>query len=670
MRAARAMSESLPGWLLALARILLAALEQYVALEGPLPPPPPAAIADQDTVAAALRAVGEGGRLASLRRMTLLQLHATADALESRYPTQAPATIADAAWLGRTLMLNRGRGGERPVPLLGPARMSVGRAWDVATSGLYATLRDGEADSSGSPAFNAEVAQAAADWQGEVEGAGAGSLASAAARDRAVAEAVLAVLQWWRPLVVAAPPPPQWSQRAQAAAAAGGGGGDEASAVLEAAASHLQAQYRARAARSRVRVELQTKAAAADAAGKSDECKVLTTRSALASTRDALRAAMLLGAALQPEREAARLQAMQRHTSLRIATLGLAPSRPAAAAAAAAVPSGTPPTLVRAAAVGRPADVSTRRARAASHPRPSPCRRRPPASTSSLSSLWSDGWRGRRRRARQRLAECNGRGEPRASPILSDDFDVLNVGGRRAGLPPPHPSPLTPTPLHHPSPLPPNRAAIADRRAPPPKPSPLALASVADDTAAALTAAGSSLAAVADTAASLARALDGTPPGSPFGWVGRGGDVGGFGDTPAPTGAVSPRRAEAAADAAADFGGGTSARMRRTPSPSMCSRAAAQAEVGVLSSVDLQLLRARTDGRAGRLSQKGLARLLERHATAEVGLLAATETAVGAALRAMLEAARSRSAQVEEQAEVGGEADAGAEAARRARLRK
>ena len=196
VRAARAMSESLPGWLLALARILLAALEQYVALEGPLPPPPPAAIADQDTVAAALRTVGEGGRLASLRRMTLLQLHATADALESRYPTQAPATIADAAWLGRTLMLNRGRGGERPVPLLGPARMSVGRAWDVATSGLYATLRDGEADSSGSPAFNAEVAQAAADWQGEVEGAGAGSLASAAARDRAVAEAVLAVLQW------------------------------------------------------------------------------------------------------------------------------------------------------------------------------------------------------------------------------------------------------------------------------------------------------------------------------------------------------------------------------------------------------------------------------------------------------------------------------------------
>jgi len=38
VRAARAMSESLAGWLLALARILLAALEQYVALEGPLPP--------------------------------------------------------------------------------------------------------------------------------------------------------------------------------------------------------------------------------------------------------------------------------------------------------------------------------------------------------------------------------------------------------------------------------------------------------------------------------------------------------------------------------------------------------------------------------------------------------------------------------------------------------
>ena len=91
--------------------------------------------------------------------------------------------------------------------------------------------------------------------------------------------------------------------------------------------------------------------------------------------------------------------------------------------------------------------------------------------------------------------------------------------------------------------------------------------------AAALTAAGSSLAAVADTAASLARALDGTPPGSPFGWVGRGGDVGGFGDTPAPTGAVSPRRAEAAADAAADFLGAALRRgcggRRRL---SMCSR--------------------------------------------------------------------------------------------------
>ena len=184
-----------------------------------------AAIADQDTVAAALRAVGEGGRLASLRRMTLLQLHATADALESRYPTQAPATIADAAWLGRTLLLNRGRGGERPVPPR-PAherRPCVGRG-----GGLYATLRDGEGGGGGSQAFNAEVAQAAADWQeSEVRARASRRPARATARwRRRYSRCCSGGGRWWSQRHR------RRSQRAAAAAAAAGGGDDEASAVL------------------------------------------------------------------------------------------------------------------------------------------------------------------------------------------------------------------------------------------------------------------------------------------------------------------------------------------------------------------------------------------------------------------------------------------------------
>ena len=109
------------------------------------------------------------------------------------------------------------------------------------------------------------------------------------------------------------------------------------------------------------------------------------------------------------------------------------------------------------------------------------------------------------------------------------------------------------------------------------------------------------------------------------------------------------RAAEAAADAAADFWGRHFGADAADAVAFDVFKGAAQAEVGVLSSVDLQLLRLELMDERGRLSQKGLARLLERHATAEVGLLAATETAVGAALRAMLEAARSQlEAQVEE----------------------
>ena len=73
--------------------------------------------------------------------------------------------------------------------------------------------------------------------------------------------------------------------------------------------------------------------------------------------------------------------------------------------------------------------------------------------------------------------------------------------------------------------------------------------------------------------------------------------------TPAPTGAVSPRRAEAAADAAADFWGRHFGADAADAVAFDVFKGAAQAEVGALSSVDLQLLRLELMDERGRLSQ-------------------------------------------------------------------
>ena len=172
------------------------------------------------------------------------------------------------------------------------------------------------------------------------------------------------------------------------------------------------------------------------------------------------------------------------------------------------MPSGTPPTLVRAAAA---AQLTSRHVARAARVAPAPVAVPSPSAGFDVEPIepLERRVRGRRRRLGSGWPSATaaaGRARRRFSP---DDFDVLNVGGR-PGLPPPHPSPLTPTPLHHPSPLPPNRApvssatearllmaAVADP--PPPKPS-------ARHRRRRRRAAAAGLARLADTAASLARA--------------------------------------------------------------------------------------------------------------------------------------------------------------------
>ena len=151
------------------------------------------------------------------------------------------------------------------------------------------------------------------------------TLAARVERDAAEEEeALLKILRWWRPLALGAPHPPTWYVQARKAAVTAGGDADDA--LLAAAAVHMQTRWRARRARRQagMRAVSLAEAAASEGGNQALRCKVLRVRAALLLDRSAGASARVLVACLKPAEAVTELQGMQRRLSLQLSALTLA----------------------------------------------------------------------------------------------------------------------------------------------------------------------------------------------------------------------------------------------------------------------------------------------------------------------------------------------------------
>ena len=164
---------------------------------------------------------------------------------------------------------------------------------------------------------------------GEAE-AGADAIASS---ERAALLASLRILRWWRPLALGLPSAPRWALRArQCAVEEGDTEGDRSGRLERAAALCVQACWRARLARHAAASRALSLGGAAGE-GEGDQppplrSEVLRVRATLLRDTDAGASVRALVRAIDPSTVVEGLQSSQRHLSLQLAALALVISGP------------------------------------------------------------------------------------------------------------------------------------------------------------------------------------------------------------------------------------------------------------------------------------------------------------------------------------------------------